>query len=142
MLVQRGSTSATGKKFDQIAASVAPPMAIRRADGKLRFVSATASPLPPADDGRRSVVVCFSDVSAEQGAAERLRLSERLLAAGVAEDELSRISAPVGLDLGATAARETAVSIMAELVAVRHGRSGGRLSQSKGGGRIHKVAAS
>jgi xanthine dehydrogenase accessory factor len=67
---------------------------------------------------------------------------ERLLAAGVAEDELSRISAPVGLDLGATAARETAVSIMAELVAVRHGRSGGRLSQSKGGGRIHKVAAS
>ena len=51
-----------------------------RADGKLRFVSATASPLPPADDGRRSVVVCFSDVSAEQGAAERLRLSERLLA--------------------------------------------------------------
>ncbi len=51
-----------------------------RADGKLRFVSATASPLPPADDGRRSVVVCFSDVSAEQGAAERLRRSERLLA--------------------------------------------------------------
>jgi xanthine dehydrogenase accessory factor len=66
---------------------------------------------------------------------------ERLLAAGVSEDELSRVSAPVGLDLGATAARETAVSIMAELVAVRHGRSGGRLSQSKGGGRIHQVAA-
>jgi xanthine dehydrogenase accessory factor len=64
---------------------------------------------------------------------------ERLMAAGVGEDELARISAPVGLDLGATAARETAVSIMAEAVAVRHGRSGGRLSEAKG--RIHKVAA-
>ncbi|HEX3307153.1 MAG TPA: diguanylate cyclase, partial [Streptosporangiaceae bacterium] len=51
-----------------------------RADGTIRLVSATASPLPPADDGRRSVVVCFSDVSAERGAAERLRRSERLLA--------------------------------------------------------------
>jgi xanthine dehydrogenase accessory factor len=67
---------------------------------------------------------------------------ERLLALDVSEDELSRISAPVGLDLGATAARETAVSIMAEAIAVRHGRSGGRLSESKGGGRIHQVAAS
>jgi xanthine dehydrogenase accessory factor len=64
---------------------------------------------------------------------------ERLLAQGVSEEELTRISAPVGLDLGATAARETAVSIMAEAIAVRHGRSGGRLSEAKG--RIHKVAA-
>jgi xanthine dehydrogenase accessory factor len=64
---------------------------------------------------------------------------ERLLAGGVAEEELSRISAPIGLDLGATSAEETAVSIMAELVAVRHGREGGRLSQAKG--RIHKVVA-
>jgi diguanylate cyclase (GGDEF)-like protein/PAS domain S-box-containing protein len=53
---------------------------IVRSDGKTRFVSATASPLPPADDGRRSVVVCFTDVSAERGSAERLRRSERLLA--------------------------------------------------------------
>ena len=51
-----------------------------RGDGKVRWVSATASPLPPADDGRRSVVVCFTDVSAERGAAQRLRRSERLLA--------------------------------------------------------------
>jgi diguanylate cyclase (GGDEF)-like protein/PAS domain S-box-containing protein len=51
-----------------------------RSDGKLRWVSATASPLPPADDGRRSVVVCFTDVGAERGAAQRLRRSERLLA--------------------------------------------------------------
>jgi diguanylate cyclase (GGDEF)-like protein/PAS domain S-box-containing protein len=51
-----------------------------RSDGKVRWVSATASPLPPTDDGRRSVVVCFTDVSAERGAAQRLKRSERLLA--------------------------------------------------------------
>jgi len=61
---------------------------------------------------------------------------ERLLAAGVAEEELARISAPVGLDLGALSAAETALSIMAELVAVRHGRGGERLSK-RAGGRIH-----
>ena len=65
---------------------------------------------------------------------------ERLLAAGVTEEELPRISAPIGLDLGATLAAEMAVSIMAELIAVRHGHEGGRLSQAKGGP-IHKVAA-
>jgi xanthine dehydrogenase accessory factor len=52
---------------------------------------------------------------------------ERLLAAGVEEDELERISAPIGLDLGAIGAEEVALAIMAEAVAVRHGRAGGRL---------------
>lgn len=61
---------------------------------------------------------------------------ERLLAGGIAEEDLARISAPVGLDLGAVSAEEVAVSILAELVAVRHGHDGGRLSQRRGG-RIH-----
>jgi len=65
---------------------------------------------------------------------------ERLVAAGVSEEDQARISAPVGLDLGATNARETALSIMAELAAVRHGRDGGRLCNSKGKGRIHATA--
>jgi xanthine dehydrogenase accessory factor len=64
---------------------------------------------------------------------------ERLLAAGVAEEELARISAPVGLDLGAVTSEETALSIMAELVAVRYGHDGGRLSHAKG--RIHEVGS-
>lgn len=53
---------------------------------------------------------------------------ERLLAAGMGEDELERLSAPVGLDLGAIAREETALSILAEVVAARHGRSGGRVA--------------
>jgi xanthine dehydrogenase accessory factor len=62
---------------------------------------------------------------------------ERLLAAGVTEAELERISAPIGLDLGALTAEETALSIMAEVVAMRRGRSGGRLAHAAG--RIHEV---
>ena len=45
------------------------------------------------------------------------------------------MSAPVGLDLGAVSAEETALSILAEVVASRHGREGGRLTGA--GGRIH-----
>jgi xanthine dehydrogenase accessory factor len=64
---------------------------------------------------------------------------ERLLAAGVPEEQLDRIAAPIGLDLGALTADETALSIMAEIVAVRNGREGGRLSTA--GGRIHEVGS-
>jgi len=64
---------------------------------------------------------------------------ERLLAAGVEEELLDRVAAPIGLDLGALTPEETALSIMAEVVAVRHGREGGRLSAA--GGRIHEVGA-
>src|SRR4051794_30178049 len=62
---------------------------------------------------------------------------ERLMAKGIDEGDLARISAPIGLDLGALTAEETALSIMAEIVAMRHGRDGGRLAHS--GGRIHEV---
>jgi len=49
---------------------------------------------------------------------------ERLRAAGVGEDELARLRGPVGLDLGGRASAETALAIMAEVVAERYGGSG------------------
>ncbi len=64
---------------------------------------------------------------------------ERLHALGFADEELERMSAPLGLDLGAVSGEETALSILAEVVAARHGREGGRLANRKG--RIHEVAA-
>jgi xanthine dehydrogenase accessory factor len=64
---------------------------------------------------------------------------ERLLAAGMTDEALARLGAPVGLDLGALSAEETALSILAEVVAMRHGRAGGRLTGSSG--RIHEVTA-
>lgn len=63
----------------------------------------------------------------------------RMLELGFGEQDLARLSGPVGLDLGALTAFETAVSVMAELVAVRRGRGGGRLRYSTAE-RIHEAA--
>ena len=47
---------------------------------------------------------------------------------GFGEAELARIHGPVGLDLGGRGPAEIALAILAEIVAVRHGRRGGMLS--------------
>jgi xanthine dehydrogenase accessory factor len=57
---------------------------------------------------------------------------ERLLAAGVTESEFSLMRAPVGLDLAARTPAETAVSIVAEVIANRGGRTGSALGASDG----------
>jgi xanthine dehydrogenase accessory factor len=61
---------------------------------------------------------------------------ERLRQAGLAEHELSRLVSPIGLDLGAVTPAETAVSIAAELVAMRRRGSGEPLKNTEG--RIHR----
>jgi xanthine dehydrogenase accessory factor len=54
---------------------------------------------------------------------------------GLTDDELDRIAGPSGLDIGADTPAETALSMLAEILAVRAGRAGGRLKDSPG--RIH-----
>jgi len=46
---------------------------------------------------------------------------------GFARVALARIHTPIGLDIGGRSAAEIALSIAAEIVAVRHGRSGGSM---------------
>ena len=59
----------------------------------------------------------------------------RLEEAGLTHEEISRLSSPVGLDLGARTPEETAVSIAAEIIALRWGGKGERLASMEG--RIH-----
>ena len=63
---------------------------------------------------------------------------DRLREAGLKDDELERLSSPIGLDLGARTPEETAVSIAAEIIAGRWGGSGERLTGSEGP--IHATA--
>jgi xanthine dehydrogenase accessory factor len=59
----------------------------------------------------------------------------RLRAAGVGEGDLARVMAPIGLDIGARTPEETAVSICAEIIALRTGRAAPSLRD--GAGPIH-----
>ena len=57
---------------------------------------------------------------------------ERLRAAGVPDEQIAKIHGPVGLDIGASTPEEMAIAIIAEIIAVRRGRTGGPLAESTG----------
>lgn len=57
---------------------------------------------------------------------------ERLLAGGVPQEQIGRLRGPIGLDLGGGTPEEMALSIAAEMIAVKNGRSGGSLRQASG----------
>jgi xanthine dehydrogenase accessory factor len=60
------------------------------------------------------------------------RRVERLSEEGVSPDQLEKIMAPIGLDIGARSPEETAVSIVAEIIATRTGRKAPSLRDSDG----------
>ncbi|MFJ9637840.1 XdhC family protein [Streptomyces sp. NPDC101178] len=66
---------------------------------------------------------------------DRLR---RLREAGLNQDELARLRSPIGLDLGARTPEETALSIVAEIIAARRGGTG--LPLTGGAEPIHRAA--
>ena len=57
---------------------------------------------------------------------------DRLREAGLSNEELGRLSSPIGLDLGARTPEETAVSIAAEIIQLRWGGRGRRLAELEG----------
>jgi xanthine dehydrogenase accessory factor len=61
---------------------------------------------------------------------------ERLVEAGVTDEQLLRLMSPIGLDIGARTPEETAISICGEIIARRTGRSAPSLRD--GDGPIHK----
>jgi len=58
--------------------------------------------------------------------------TERLREAGLTDDEIARVLSPIGLDIGARTPEETAVSICAEIIALRTGRRAQSLRDTAG----------
>src|SRR4029453_2748012 len=117
-----------------------PAEALKRLGGIDRATAIAVLTHDPKLDDAALVLALRSDagyIGAMGSRRAQARRRGRLLAKGIDESDLERVSAPIGLDLGALTAEETALSIMGEIVAMRHGRSGGRLAQAQG--RIHEV---
>ncbi len=65
------------------------------------------------------------------GSRRRTRIVlDRLRQAGIAEEQLQRVHAPIGLDIGAVTPEEVALAILAEIVAARRGGTGGSLRKA------------
>jgi xanthine dehydrogenase accessory factor len=56
----------------------------------------------------------------------------RLAEAGLSPDQIARLRAPIGLDIGAATPEEMAISILGEIIALRRGRQGGALTYASG----------
>lgn len=66
--------------------------------------------------------------SRKTSADRRVRLTE----AGATEEQMARIRGPIGLNIGASTPEEMAISILAEIIAVRHGRDALPLTDATG----------
>jgi xanthine dehydrogenase accessory factor len=58
--------------------------------------------------------------------AKVARIFDQLIADRIPPEMLRRVHAPIGLEIGAVTPQEIAVSILAELIAVKHGKVGSR----------------
>jgi xanthine dehydrogenase accessory factor len=56
----------------------------------------------------------------------------RLAEAGMSPEQVARLRAPIGLDIGAATPEEMAISILGEIIALRRGRGGGALTDATG----------
>ncbi|MCW3017133.1 MAG: XdhC family protein [Solirubrobacterales bacterium] len=136
---------ATAERFPSAERVVAawPKQAIQELGGIDRATSIVVLTHDPKIDDAALEVALHSDAPYIGVMGSRRMQSgrrERMLELGFTDADLERLSGPVGLDLGALTPQETALSVMAELVAVRRGHHGGRLKHSTAP-RIHEVGA-
>jgi xanthine dehydrogenase accessory factor len=85
--------------------------------------------VPVLDLALRLPVAYVGAMGSRRTHQDRLR---RLRETGLGEAELNRLASPLGLDLGARTPEETAISIAAEIVALRWGGTGARLAGTRG----------
>ncbi|HEU4511461.1 MAG TPA: XdhC/CoxI family protein [Pyrinomonadaceae bacterium] len=106
-------------------------LAVRDAIGNGRGVSVAVVTRGHNEDEKcmQAVVRANPDYVGLIGSKRRTSIViDRLRETGVAEDQLKKIHAPIGLDIGAVSPEEVALAILAEIVAVRRGGSGAPLS--------------
>ncbi len=115
-----------------------------------RYLDANGSSLGPADvvcvlthDPKFDVPAITSAVKTRVGYIGAMgsrkthaTRTERLREAGLGDDELARVMGPIGIDIGARTPEETAISIVAEIIALRTGRAVASLRD--GDGPIHR----
>jgi xanthine dehydrogenase accessory factor len=125
LVVDPRGAYATAERFPEAAIVHAGPQEALAAAGLDRWtsvVTVTHDPrfdLPALAAALRSPVGYIGALGSRRTHAGR---EERLRAQGFGDDDLARIHAPVGLDLGGRTPPEIALSIVAEIQAVRHGR--------------------
>jgi xanthine dehydrogenase accessory factor len=78
----------------------------------------------------------YIGIMGSRGTHERRRRQLREM--GYSEEEMARVRAPIGLDLGGRIPEEMALAILAEITATRHGQDTRPLSEK--GGHIHARA--
>ena len=105
--------------------------AVRDAIGNGRGVSVAVVTRGHNEDEQclRAVVSAQPDYIGLIGSKRRTTIViERLREAGVSDEQLKNIRAPIGLDIGAVSPEEVALAIMAEIIAERRGGTGVPLS--------------
>lgn len=124
LIVEWPSTAIDGLNLDEAAYVV-----IATHDDKLDIPALQAALASPA----RYVGILGSRVTH----AKRV---QALKQSGITDEQLARVHAPIGLDMGAVGPDEIALSIMAEVVAVRHGLDTRQVrSLSKGSQEQHPI---
>lgn len=110
----------------------------RRVDTRAMVVSLTHDPKfeVPLLKAALRMNLAYVGAMGSRRTVEQRKMSLR--AAGLTDDQLARLSAPVGLDLGDADPAETAVSIAAEILLLRHGGGGAAARLSASTGQIHR----
>jgi xanthine dehydrogenase accessory factor len=117
-----------------------------------RYLAKVASDLGPRDavcvlthDAKFDVPAIVAALGTEVGYIGAMgsrrtkeRRNDRLREVGVSDEDLARVRAPIGLDIGARTPEETAVSICAEIIASQTGTES-VISLSQGSGSIHRI---
>ncbi|MEU3148124.1 MULTISPECIES: XdhC family protein [unclassified Streptomyces] len=85
--------------------------------------------VPLLQEALRRPAACIGAMGSRRTHTER---RDRLVESGLTGAEMSRLRSPVGLDLGARTPEEVAVSVAAEIVALRWGGTGAPLSVTEG----------